>query len=169
MKHLKKTATVIALFVVATSFVNAQTKLAHINVQQLLSEMPEMIEANKELKKLQETFTADIESSITELKNKYTQYSNESASKTEEENKKRSLELQGFEKNIGEAQQAAQKEIQKKQIELYGPITEKAKLAIEKVAATLGFDYVMDASQGGGLIVSKGKDMLVDVKKELGL
>ena len=169
MKHLKKIAVVIVLFVATTSFVNAQTKLAHISVQQLLSEMPEMIEANKELKKLQETFTADIENSITELKNKYTQYSNESASKTDEENKKRSLELQGFEKNIGEAQQSAQQEIQKKQIELYGPITEKAKLAIEKVAATLGFDYVMDASQGGGLIVSKGKDLLLDVKKELGL
>ena len=169
MKHLKKIAVAIVLFVATTSFVNAQTKLAHISVQQLLSEMPEMIDANKELKKLQETFTADIESSITELKNKYTQYSNESASKTDEENKKRSLELQGFEKNIGEAQQSAQQEIQKKQMELYGPITEKAKIAIEKVAATLGFDYVMDASQGGGLLVYKGKDLLLDVKKELGL
>ncbi|MEE9363030.1 MAG: OmpH family outer membrane protein [Cellulophaga sp.] len=168
MKHLKKIAVAIVLFVATTGFVNAQTKVAHISVQELLSGMPEMIAANNELKKLQETYGADIESSMAELKNKYTQYSNESASKTKEENEKRSIELQGFEKSIAEVQQAAQKDIQKKQMELYGPITEKAKKAIEKVAAAQGFDYVMDASPGGGLIVSNGKNLLADVKKELG-
>ncbi len=168
MKHLKKIAVAIVLFVAATGFVNAQSKVAHINVQQLLSEMPEMKAAEAELKKLQETYRADIESSMTELKNKYTQYSNEATSKSEEENQKRAQELQGFEKNIGEAQQAAQQELQKKQAELFAPISEKAKAAIEKVAAAQGFDYVMDATQGGGLIVAKGKDLLPAVKKELG-
>lgn len=168
MKQIKKIAVAIVLFVAATSFVNAQAKIAHIDVQKLLSEMPEMKAADAELKKLQETYRADIESSMTELKNKYTQYSNESSSKSEEENQKRALELQGFEKNIGEAQQTAQQELQKKQAELLGPITEKAKKAIESVAAAQGLDYVMDATQGGGLIVAKGKDILPDVKKQLG-
>ncbi|MDL5513180.1 OmpH family outer membrane protein [Arenibacter sp. M-2] len=168
MKQIKKIAVAIVLLVAATSFVNAQAKIAHIDVQKLLSEMPEMKAADAELKKLQETYRADIESSMTELKNKYTQYSNESSSKSEEENQKRALELQGFEKNIGEAQQTAQQELQKKQAELLGPITEKAKKAIETVAAAQGIDYVMDATQGGGLIVAKGKDILPDVKKQLG-
>ena len=78
------------------------------------------------------------------------------------------MELQGFEKNIGEAQQTAQQELQKKQGELLGPITEKAKKAIESVAAAQGIDYVMDATQGSGLIVAKGKDILPEVKKQLG-
>ena len=43
-----------------------------------------------------------------------------------------------------------------------------AKEAIEKVAAAQGFDYVLDASEGGGVLVSKGKNLLPDVKKELG-
>src|SRR5690606_31955861 len=127
-----------------------------------------MIAAEDELKRMQETYRDDIESSMTELRNKYTQYSNESATKSEEENQKRALELQGFEKNIGEAQQTAQQELQKKQMELVGPITEKAKNAIESVAASQGLDYVIDASQGGGLIVAKGKDILPEVKKQLG-
>ena len=55
--------------------------------------MPEMKAAEAELKKLQETYRADIESSMTELKNKYTQYSNEAASKSEEENQKRAQEF----------------------------------------------------------------------------
>jgi outer membrane protein len=156
------------LFVATTSFVNAQSKVAHIDVTQLLSAMPEMKAAEAELKKLQETYNADIQASMTELRNKYTQYQNEAASKSKEENEKRAIELQGFEKNIGEAQKAAQQEFQKKQGELFAPISEKAKAAIEKVAAEQGFDYVIDAQVGGGLIVARGKDLLADVKKQLG-
>ena len=168
MKQLKNVAVALVLFVAATGFVNAQSKVAHINVTELLSQMPEMIAAQAELQKLQETYRADIESSMTELKNKYTQYSNEATSKSEEENQKRAAELQGFEKNIGEAQQAAQQELAKKQAELFEPISVKAKAAIEKVAAAQGYDYVVDASPGLGVIVAKGKDLLPDVKQELG-
>ncbi|MEM9000285.1 MAG: OmpH family outer membrane protein [Bacteroidota bacterium] len=168
MKNVKKMVVAIVLFVAATGFVNAQGKVAHINVQQLLSEMPEMKAAQAELKKLQETYRADIESSMTELKNKYTQYSNEATSKSEEENQKRAVELQGYEKNIQEAEQAALQEMQKKQQELFAPISDKAKAAIEKVAATQGFEYVIDASPGLSLIVAKGKDLLPEVKQELG-
>ena len=168
MKQFKKIAVALVLFVAASSFVNAQSKVAHIDVQKLLSDMPAMKAAESELKKLSETYQADIQASMTELQNKYTLYKNEAGSKTEDENQKRALELQGFEKSIGEAQQAAQQEIQKKQAALFGPISETAKAAIEKVAASLGYDYVIDAQAGGGLIVSKGKDLLAEVKQELG-
>ncbi|MBO0331489.1 MULTISPECIES: OmpH family outer membrane protein [Flavobacteriaceae] len=168
MKNVKRIAVALVLFVAATGFVNAQSKVAHINVQQLLSEMPEMKAAQAELKKLQETYRADIQSSMTELQNKYTQYQNEATSKTREENEQRAVELQGFEKNIQEAEQAAMQEMQKKQQELFAPISEKAKAAIEKVAAAEGYDYVIDASPGLSLIVAKGKDLLPAVKQELG-
>ncbi len=168
MKNLKKIAVAIVLFVAASSFVNAQSKVAHIDVQKLLADMPEMKAAESELKKLSETYQADIQASMTELQNKYRQYEGEAASKSKEENDKRAVELQGYQKSIQDAQQAAQQEIQKKQAELFGPISEKAKTAIEKVAAAQGFDYVIDAQPGGGLIVSRGKDLLAEVKQELG-
>lgn len=168
MKQVLKVAAVLVMFVAATGFVNAQSKVAHINVNELLASMPEMKAAQAELQKLQETYRADIESSMTELRNKFTQYQNEAPSKSEEENQKRAQELQGFEKNIGEAQQQAQQELAKKQAELFEPISKKAKEAIEKVAAAQGYDYVVDASPGLGVIVAKGKNLLPDVKKELG-
>ena len=108
MKQVKQIVVALLLFVATTSFVNAQSKVAHIDVTQLLSAMPEMKAAEAELKKLQETYNADIQASMTELRNKFTQYQNEAASKSKEENDKRAVELQGYEKNIGEAQQAAQ-------------------------------------------------------------
>ncbi len=168
MKNLKRIVVAIVMFVATSSFVNAQSKVAHINVQQLLSEMPAMKNAQAELQKLQETYKADIDNSIKELQNKYVQYQNEAPSKSDEENKKRQVELQGFEKSIGEAQQTAQQELQKKQVELVGPVTETAKKAIEKVAAAQGINYVLDSTQGGGVIVATGKDLLADVKVELG-
>lgn len=168
MKHVKKIVVAIVLFVATTGFVNAQSKVAHIDVSQLLSEMPEMIAAQAELKKLQETYRADIEGSYKEFQNKAVLYRNESESKTKEENLQRSEELQGIEQSIQKAQQAAQQEMQKKQAELFAPISEKAQKAIEKVAAAKGVNYVLDATQGGGLIVFKGMDLLPDVKKELG-
>jgi len=169
MKHFKTIAVALMMFVAATSFVNAQSKVAHIDVTQLLSAMPAMKTAEAELKKLSETYNADIEASMTEFQNKATQYQNEAPSKSKEENEKRAIELQGFQKNIGEAQQRAQQDLQKKQGELFEPISKSAKAAIEKVAAAQGFDYVIDAQAGGGLIVASGKDLLVDVKKELNI
>lgn len=168
MKNVKKIVAALVLFVAATGFVNAQSKVAHINVQQLLSEMPEMLAAQAEIKKLQETYRADLEGSLTEMKNKYTQYQNEAASKSAEENEKRAVELQGFDKKIKDAEQQAGQELQQKQQELFAPISEKAKAAIDKVAAALGYDYVIDASPGLSLIVAKGKDILPEVKQELG-
>ncbi len=165
MKQFKKLAVAIVLFVGATTFVNAQSKIAHIDVQKVLSEMPEMKAAQAELKKLEETYKADLQSSVAELRNKYNQYKNEAPNKTKEENDKRALELQNFEKNIAEAEQSAAQEIQKKQMELYQPILDKLRNAIKKVARAQGYQYVMDAS---GLIVADGKDLEADVKKELG-
>jgi outer membrane protein len=100
MKNVKKIATALVLFVAFTGFVNAQSKVAHIDVTQLLTGMPEMKTAEAELNKLSQTYQADIESSMKELQNKVTQYRNEVDGKTKEENEKRALELQGVERNI---------------------------------------------------------------------
>jgi len=98
MKHFK-TIAVALVMLVATSFVTAQSKVAHIDVTQLLSAMPAMKTAEAELKKLSETYNADIEAVMTEFQNKATQYQNEAPSKSKEENEKRAVELQGFQRN----------------------------------------------------------------------
>ena len=45
---------------------------------------------------------------------------------------------------------------------------EKAKNAILKVGQAKGFDYVLDSSQGQGVIFAGGSDLMQDVKTELG-
>jgi outer membrane protein len=87
----------------------------------------------------------------------------------EEENRKRIEEVQGMQQNIGGYRQQAMQDLQQKEVDLFQPILEKARTAIQKVARAQGFQYVLDASQGTGVILSDGKDLLADVKKELGI
>ena len=48
------------------------------------------------------------------------------------------------------------------------PLYEKARSAIEKIAKLQGYDYVLDASAGGSVIMANGKDLMSEVKSELG-
>ena len=127
-----------------------------------------MKNAKSELEKLAKTYETDIQAMATELQNKIKQYDAESSTKTDEENGKRLQEVQGMEQSIRQYQAQAQQDLQKKEIELLKPITEKAKNAILKVGNSQGFDYVLDSSQGQGVIMANGKDLLADVKSELG-
>ena len=146
----------------------AQSKVAHINTQELVESMPEMMNAKSELEKLAKTYETDIQAMATELQNKIKQYDAESSTKTDEENGKRLQEVQSMEQSIRQYQGQAQQDLQKKEIELLKPITEKAKAAILKVGNDQGFNYVLDSSQGQGVIMANGKDLLADVKAELG-
>ncbi|WP_461532089.1 OmpH/Skp family outer membrane protein [Sinomicrobium sp.] len=168
MKQLKTLAIAFVLAVGTVSFANAQSKVAHINVQQLMEDMPEMKAARAELEKLEKQYSADLQSSGQELQNKIKLYESEAASKTEDENQKRAEEVQGMQNNIMQARQAAEQELQKKQMELIQPILEKAQAAIQKVGKAQGFQYVLDASPGSGILLADGKDIMADVKKELG-
>jgi len=167
MKNLRNVFAA-TLFIVGSFYVQAQSKVAHINTQELVESMPEMINAKSELEKLAKTYETDIQAMATELQNKIKQYDAESSTKTDEENGKRLQEVQSMEQSIRQYQGQAQQDLQKKEIELLKPITEKAKAAILKVGNDQGFNYVLDSSQGQGVIMANGKDLLADVKAELG-
>ena len=169
MKQFKTLLLATALFIGATTFTQAQSKVAHINTTELIKVMPEMTTAQAEMDKLGKTYEADIAAMVTEYQNKMKQYEAEAATKTDEENQKRLVEVQTMQQNIQQFQGEAQQLMQKKEIDLLKPITEKAKAAILKVARAQGFSYVLDSTNGGGVIMADGKNLLDDVKKELGM
>ena len=168
MKHLKKLFLLTAMIMLCSFSLQAQSKVAHVNTQELVESMPEMQNAKSELEKLAKTYETDIQAMATELQNKIKQYDAESSTKTDEENGKRLQEVQGMEQSIRQYQAQAQQDLQKKELELLKPITEKAKNAILKVGNDQGFDYVLDSSQGQGVIMANGKNLLADIKSELG-
>lgn len=168
MKQFKTLLFAAILFIGATSVTMAQSKIAHINTSELIEAMPQMKTAKTELEKLSKTYEAEIQTMATEYQNKIKQYQTEVDTKTEEENRKRAEEVQTIEQSIRQFQATAQEDLQKKEGELMKPLFEKAKVAIQKVAKAQGFQYVLDSTQGSGVLLADGKDLLVDVKKELG-
>ena len=167
MKIFRKlTAAFLLLFVTMTA--TAQSKIAHIDSQTLISEMPEVKEAQAQLEKLQKTYATEIDASMKEYQTKLQTYSADAQNQTQVTNDARQKELAGMEQNIQQYQQTASQDIQKKQADLLRPLIEKARAAIQKVARAQGFDYVIDSSPGQALILFDGKDLMEDVKKELG-
>jgi len=169
MKKIKTLLVASILFLGATSLTSAQSKVAHIDTQELIASMPDMKAAQNQLEKLTKTYQADIQTMATELQNKMKQYQAEASSKTDEVNGQRAQEVQGMRDNVLKYEQNAQQEMGKRQEGLFKPIMEKARLAIQKVARAKGFQYVIDSTTGSGLILADGPNLLADVKKELGM
>ncbi|RLD30289.1 MAG: OmpH family outer membrane protein [Bacteroidetes bacterium] len=169
MKYLKTLLLATALFIGSTSYMNAQSNVAHIDTQALIDAMPKAITARGELEKLAKTYENDIRSMVTELETKVKQYDAEASTKTDEENAKRVQEVGEFRTSIQQYQGQAQQDLQKKEQELFTPIYEEVKTAIQKVGKAQGFQYILDSREGAGtLLMAEGKDLLADVKKELG-
>lgn len=169
MRNFKLFTVAIALFLGATSFINAQSKIAHIDTQALVEAMPEMKAAQSQLEKLQKTYDTEIKAMAKELDTKIKQYEGEADSKTDEENGKRVQEVQGMQNNIAAYRDQALKDLQQKEIDIFQPLLEKARTAIQKVARAKGYQYVVDSATGNGIILADGYDLLPDVKKELGI
>ncbi len=169
MKKFRTLLIACAITFGVTSFVNAQSKLAHIASQELVESMPAFKAAKSEIEKLNKTYEAEIRNMVLELQNTMKKYQAEVANKTEEENAKRAQEVQATEKSIGDYRQNALKDLQKKEIDLMKPIYEKARTSIQKVARAQGFNYVLDSTTGTGVLLADGKDLMADVKKDLGI
>ncbi len=166
MEQLKTLAIAIVLFI--GTQVSAQTKVAHIDVQALMTSMPEMKTAQDQMKKIQETYDKDYKNMVTEYQTKLQKYEQESATAGDALNETRTKEMQDMGNRIQQFQQTAQKELGQKEMDLIKPIMEKAQKAIQKVAKAKGVNYVLDATTGSGVLFAEGIDLLADVKKELG-
>lgn len=163
MKQIK-TLLIAAVMMLGASQMNAQAKTAHIDVNDLLSKMPEMTSAKAQLEKLSKTFDGEYSSMVTEYQTKMKKYEGEAATQTEAINETRAKEMQDMGQRIQQYRDSAQKQLQDKEMEIVKPIMDKAKAAIIKVAKAKGYQYVMDSAS---LILADGPNLFEDVKKEL--
>ncbi|AMC10939.1 hypothetical protein Lupro_06620 [Lutibacter profundi] len=166
MKQFKNLLLIAIITVGFNTAVQAQIKIGHISTDQLLSIMPETKAMNAELEKLSKTYETELKAEQTKLQAKLKKYEAEVKSQTDEVNQQRSAEVQQDQQNLYQASQVAREEINKKRDEKLKPILEKAKKAIDDVAAEQGYTYVLEAST---LIVAKGTDLLPAVKAKLGI
>jgi len=161
-----KTLLLIAVIALGFNTINAQTKIAHISTDLLISLMPETKVLNAELEKKSKTYETELKSENDKLEAKLKRYDAEAASQTNEVNQQRMAEVQNDQQNLQQASQVAREDLTKMRNEKLQPILDKAKTAIEAVAKEGGYTYVLEAST---LIVSNGPDLLPQVKTKLGI
>jgi len=165
MKRLKSLllATVLCL---GTSYtINAQAKTAHVDVNELISKMPAMLDAQKQLEKLSGTYDAEYKTMAEEYQNKIKKYDQEAATVGDAVNATRQTEVQDLVKRITDYRDNAQKELQKKEADMVKPLMDKIKASIAKDGKAKGYQYVLNLAD---LLLADGPDLTADVKKDLG-
>ncbi len=165
MKRLKSLLIATVLFLGTIQTINAQAKTAHVDVNELISKMPAMLDAQKQLEKLSATYDTDYKTMAEEYQNKIKKYDQEASTVTDVVNQTRQTEVQDLVKRITDYRENAQKELQKKESDMVKPLMDKVKAAIQKVGKSKGYQYVLNAAD---LLLTDGPDLTADVKKELG-
>lgn len=167
MKNILKLF-VVALFVAFSVQTMAQSKIGHINFDELVSLMPGQDSINKAL----ENYVAGLESQSmsmqTELESKYADYQANQATMSEIIRQTKEKEIMDLQQRIEAFNQQAQYDIQNKQFELTQPLLNRAQKAIEDVAKENGFTYIIN-SNVQILLYANGTDILPLVKTKLGL
>jgi outer membrane protein len=144
---------------------NAQAKMAHVDVNEIMTKMPAVLDAQKQLQTLGENYSAEYKKMVEEYQAKMKKYDGEAATQTDAVNQTRQQEMQDMGKRIGDYQESAQKDLQKKESDLMKPLLDRIKASIQKVGKAKGYQYVFDISN---LILADGPDLTADVKSDLG-
>tara|TARA_B100002051_G_scaffold126261_1_gene120153 strand:+ start:738 stop:1238 length:501 start_codon:yes stop_codon:yes gene_type:complete len=156
------------IFIFITFNIASQTKVAHIDTYELITNMPEMLEVQKQLEQYGNELQNDIREMEAALRATIELYQSEVPDKTDDENKERLEEIQVMEDNIRLYMNKVYQDMQKKEQELTKPILDKAIKVIQEVGKENGFDYVLDSTKNQGVLLADGYDLMEKVKIKLG-
>ena len=165
MKQFKTLVIAAIIFFGGSQAVQAQAKTAHVDVSELMSKMPAMLDAQKQLEKLSATYDTEYKTMVDEYQNKLKKYEQEATTVTDAVNETRSKEVQDMQKRIVDYRDNAQKELQTKEQDITKPIIDKVRASIQKVGKAKGYQYVLNGSE---LLLADGPNITADVKKDLG-
>lgn len=168
---MNKLAISLLIVIASIGSINAQTKnkFGHINSQELLELMPEKTEADNKLEEFGKQLQKQLQTMMTERESKVADYMENEATMSEIIAQTKAEEIQMLDQRIQSFQQTAQQSLAKKEGEVYQPILDKARQAIQDVAKENGFTYIFDVSAGSLLYQPEGDDILSLVKVKLGI
>ncbi|MBL7818487.1 MAG: OmpH family outer membrane protein [Saprospiraceae bacterium] len=149
-------------------------KIAVIDVNQVLTALPEYKKAQDELDKVAQKWRGEIAQQQDAIKGMYNKYQAEQVLLSDDARKKREDEIMAKEKDAREAQRAKfgpEGELFKKRQELVKPIQDKVYTAIEKFANEKGYDLILDKSSSAGLIFANSTyektQQIIDMVKKM--
>jgi len=166
---LKKIA-LLVLCALPISLMAQDGKLGHINSQEILSLMPERVTIEKTISDLQSQWEKELVKMREEYYAKIKEFQDKQATMPESIKTARQSEIGEIEQRITTFNQTASADLQKKQQELFTPVVEKVKKAINEVGAENNYLYIFDLSTQSIIYQSpKSNDISALVKKKLAL
>ncbi|MFP4041161.1 MAG: OmpH family outer membrane protein [Bacteroidales bacterium] len=167
---------IILIFVMAViapaSSVLAQNdlKFGHVNIDQVMSMMPERDSAREELEQYNQMLQQEMQVMQQEYTDKLQKYQENVDSYSRSGRQSREEELQDMQRRIQEFQTTAQEDFQQKQAEVLEPIINRIENAIKKVGEREGFIYIFDTSANTVVYKSdQSVDVTQMVQEELGV
>ncbi|HYV93877.1 MAG TPA: OmpH family outer membrane protein [Chitinophagales bacterium] len=160
MKKILAIAAIITL-----SFTAQAQKVAYVDVDYVLKNIPEYNDAQKQLDAIAATWQKEIDAKYAEIDKLYKQYQAEQVLLTEEMKQTRQKEIQDKEKSAKDLQKQRfgyQGDLFEKRQELVQPIQDKVYDAIQKIATTKGYDFVLDKSSGSVVLYANTKMNISD-------
>lgn len=152
--------------VVAPYMVSAQSKMAHVNTQDVLAAMPSYNLAIQKLEEYQEDVQKEIEMMIVDYQKVEANLNQNMQSWTPVRIQIEQEKLAKKAQAIEERQQSAQMELQAYSNELNTPILDAVEKSVQTVSKRNGYDYVFDVST---LMIANGPDITKEVIQEVQL
>ncbi|HUS01142.1 MAG TPA: OmpH family outer membrane protein [Chitinophagaceae bacterium] len=160
------------LFVAAIFNCNAQ-RYAVIDSKYILNKLPEYKTAQQKLDQFSELWQQEIDRKSAALDKMYKDYDAEQVMLSDELKKKREDELFNKEKELKDLQRKRfgyEGDIFKKRQELIKPVQDRVYNAIQRLAVSKSYDFILDKSEGITVIFADPKlDRSDDVLRELGV
>jgi len=164
----------VALMVLGTAVgASAQQRYAVIDTKYILERIPAYKEADAKLKLVGEQWQKEIDDLQVQLDKMYKNYESEQFMLTDALKKKREDKLFEKEKQVRDLQKKRfgyEGDLFKERQRLIKPVQDKVYDAIQKIATSRSYDFVLDKSEGITIIFADPKlDKSDDVLKELGI
>lgn len=159
--------------VLGTVFGALAQKYCVIDTKYILESIPDYKEAQKKLDGVADQWQKEIDAKFQEVDKMYKSYQAEQVMLTEELKRKREDEIIAREKDAKDLQKKRfgyEGDLFKKREELVKPIQDKIYNAVQKLAASRMYDFVLDKSGGVTVIFSDPKlDKSEEILRSLGV
>lgn len=142
-----KKISILLFLIVASLQLNAQSKVGTIDVEYILSQMPELKEAGNQAQAYSEDLNAQLQLKITKYQEQVKIYQDSEASLSEGDKKTKQQELITLEQDIQKFQQNSNSLVQVKQNELLRPLYSTINDALQTVAADGMFTQIFTINE----------------------
>ncbi|MET6998872.1 OmpH family outer membrane protein [Chitinophaga defluvii] len=162
-----------AAIVFATAWAATAQRYCVIDTKYILESIPDYKASQKKLDAIAEQWQKEIDAKFQDVDRMYKSYQAEQVMLTEELKRKREDEIVAMEKDAKDLQKKRfgyEGDLFKKREELIKPIQDKIYNAVQKLAASRMYDFVLDKAGGVTVIFSDPKlDKSEDILNSLGV